>query len=198
MIKISASGQISRKHYRKKANRGTVIIIYIIQYTYVSIFSVGVDFRQCTCIPVHVLAQSMCGIRTTILCRDEFIRYRIAVCDAKSKFCDAKLNVIHRKLRCKAILTVQKNVVCVRFPCLHECMHLRTGVPVCAVRSKIVRNFFLFVCIMSMRGALDSCYFPHMPYACCFLDFRVRRFDNKLQVAFDSVRCWFVEVLLTS
>ena len=86
----------------------------------------SVDFRQCTCIPVHVLAQSMCGIRTTILCRDEFIRYRIAVCDAKSKFCDAKLNVIHRKLRCKAILTVQKNVVCVRFPCLHECMHLRT------------------------------------------------------------------------
>ena len=34
--------------------------------------------------------------------------------------------------------------------------------------------------------------------ACRFLDFRVRRFDNKLQVAFDSVRCWFVEVLLTS
>ena len=41
-------------------------------------------------------------------CRDEFIRYRIAVCDAKSKFCDAKLNVIRRKLRCKAILTAQK------------------------------------------------------------------------------------------
>ena len=47
--------------------------------------------------------------------RDEFIRYRIAVCDAKSKFCDAKskfcdakLNVIRRKLRCKAILTAQK------------------------------------------------------------------------------------------
>ena len=57
---------------------------------------------------------------------DEFIRYRIAVCDAKFKFCDAKLNVIRRKLRCKAILTVQKNAVCVRFPCLHECMHLRT------------------------------------------------------------------------
>ena len=38
----------------------------------------------------------------------EFIRYRIAVCDAKSKFCDAKLNVIRRKLRCKAILTAQK------------------------------------------------------------------------------------------
>ena len=55
-----------------------------------------------------------------------------------------------------------------------------------------------FVCIMSMRGALDSCYFPRMPNACRFLDFRVRRFDNKLQVAFDSVRCWFVEVLLTS
>ena len=35
-------------------------------------------------------------------------------------------------------------------------------------------------------------------YACRFLDFRVRRFDNKLQVAFDSVRCWFFEVLLTS
>ena len=32
----------------------------------------------------------------------------IAVCDAKSKFCDAKLNVIRRKLRCKAILTAQK------------------------------------------------------------------------------------------
>ena len=33
--------------------------------------------------------------------RDEFIRYRIAVCDAK-------LNVIHKKLRYKAILTAQK------------------------------------------------------------------------------------------
>ena len=41
-------------------------------------------------------------------CRDEFIRYRIAVCDAKSKFCDAKLNVIRRKLRCEAILTAPK------------------------------------------------------------------------------------------
>ena len=40
--------------------------------------------------------------------RDEFIRYRIAVCDAKSKFCDAKLNVIRRKLRCEAILTEPK------------------------------------------------------------------------------------------
>ena len=40
--------------------------------------------------------------------RDEFIRYRIAVCDAKSKFCDAKLNVIRRKLRCEAILTAPK------------------------------------------------------------------------------------------
>ena len=79
-------------------------------------------------------------------------------------------------------------------------MHLRTVfqcVP-CDQRSSLVRDFFLFVCIMSMRGALDSCYFPRMPYACRFLDFRVRRFDNKLQVAFDSVRCWFVEVLLTS
>ena len=30
--------------------------------------------------------------------RDELIRYRITVCDAKSKYCDAKLNVIRRKL----------------------------------------------------------------------------------------------------
>ena len=57
--------------------------------------------------------------QTQTLYRDEFIRYRIAVCDAK-------LNVIRRKLRCKAILTAQKNVVCMRFPCVHECMHLRT------------------------------------------------------------------------
>ena len=132
--------------------------------------------------------------------RDEFIRYRIAVCDAKSQCCDAKLNVIRRKLRCKAVLTAQKNVVCVRFLCLHECMHLRTVFQCapCDQRSSLVRDFFLFVCIMSMRRALDSCYFPRMPYACRFLDFRVRRFENKLQVAFDSVRCWFVEVFLTS
>ena len=128
--------------------------------------------------------------------RDEFFRYRIAGCDAKSKFCDAKLNVIRRNLRCKAILTAQKNVVCMQFPCVHECMHLRTRRRLCSsVLSKIFAcTQFLFTC----RGALDSCYFPRMPYACRFLDFRVRRFDNKLQVAFDRVRCWLVEVLLTS
>ena len=51
-------------------------------------------------------------------------------------------------------------------------MHaLADCVPVCDQRSSLVRDF---------------------------LYFRVRRFDNKLQVAVDRVRCWFVEVLLTS
>ena len=70
----------------------------------------------------------------------------------------------------------------------------------CAIKDlRLYAISFSFICIYeSMRGALDSCYFPRMPYACRYLDFRVRRFDNKLHVAFDSVRCWFVEVLLTS
>ena len=70
----------------------------------------------------------------------------------------------------------------------------------CDQRSSLVHDFFLFVCIMSMRGALDSCYFPRM-HICythvVFLIFECAVFDNKLQVAFDSVN-WFVEVLLTS
>ena len=82
--------------------------------------------------------------------------------------------------------------------CMNACTCGLCSSTPCDQRSSLVRDFFLFVCIMSMRGALDSCYFPRMLYACRFLDFRVRRFDNKLQVAFDSVRCWFVEVLLTS
>ena len=47
------------------------------------------------------------------------------------------------------------------------------------------------------RFVLLSAY-AYMPYTCRFFDFRVRRFDNKLQVAFDRVRCWFFQVLLTS
>ena len=135
-------------------------------------------FLKCTC---------MCTVR------DEFIRYRIAVCDAKSKFCDAKLNVIRRKLRCKAILTAQKKML---FVCdFRACTNACTCGLCSSVLSKIFAcTRFLFTC----RGALDSCFFPRMPYACCFLDFRVRRFDNKLPVAFDRVRCWLIEVLLTS
>ena len=69
-------------------------------------------------------------------------------------------------------------------------------VPVqCAIKDRRCTRF-PFTC--RGAGALDSYYFPRMPYACRFLDFRVRRFDNKLQLAFDRVRCWFVEVLLTS
>ena len=77
-------------------------------------------------------------------------------------------------------------------------MHLRTVfqcVP-CDQRSSLVRDFFLFVCIMSMRvghSILATSRVCHT-HDCRFLDFRVRRFDNKLQVAFDRVRCWFVEV----
>ena len=65
------------------------------------------------------------------------------------------------------------------------CMNACTCGLCSSVRSKIFAcTRFLFTC----RGALDSCYFPRMPYACRFLDFRVRRFDNKLQVAFDRVQ----------
>ena len=71
-------------------------------------------------------------------------------------------------------------------------MHaLADCVPVCDQRSSLVRDFFLLVAGHSIRATFRV-------YACRFLDFRVRRFDNKLQVAFDRVRCWFVEVLLTS
>ena len=126
--------------------------------------------------------------------RDEFIRYRIAVCDAKSKFCDAKLNVIRRKLRCEAILTAPKKMlfVCDFRAYMSACT--RT-VFQCAIKDRRCTRFS-FTC----RGARapDSCYFPRMPYARRFLDFCVRRFDNKLQLAFDRVRCWFVEVLLPS
>ena len=96
--------------------------------------------------------------------------------------------MIRRKLRCKAISTAQKNVVvCMRFPCVHA---LADCVPVCDQRSSLVRDFFLLVAGHSIRATFRVCI--------RFLDFRVRRFDNKLQVAFDRVRCWFVEVLLTS
>ena len=76
-------------------------------------------------------------------------------------------------------------------------MHtLADCVPVCDQRSSLVdlRDFFLLVA----AWALHSCYFPRMPFACRFLDFCVGCFDNKLQLAFDRVRYWFVEVLLTS
>ena len=78
-------------------------------------------------------------------------------------------------------------------------MHARARGLCSGVRSKIavVRDFLLLVGTRGAR-APDSCYFPRMPYARRFLDFCVRRFDNKLQLAFDRVRCWFVEVLLTS
>ena len=95
-----------------------------------------------------------------ITCRDEFIRYRIAVCDAKSKFCDAKLNVIRRKLRCEAILTApKKNVVCMRFPCVHECMHAYADcVPVCDQRSPLYAIFFYLSRGQGTRFVLLSAY----------------------------------------
>ena len=115
--------------------------------------------------------------------------------------------VSHRSLRCKIEVLrceiecdsqkiamrsdldrAKKKVVCMRFPGVHEFMHADC-VPVCDQRSPLYAiSFYL------SRGR-DSCYFPRMPYACRFLDFRVR---SKLQLAFDRVRCWFVEVLLTS
>ena len=58
-------------------------------------------------------------------------------------------------------------------------------------------SFYLSVsCLCTGHSILAT--FRVCIYACRFLDFRVRRFDNKLQVAFDSVICWLVEVLLTS
>ena len=74
-------------------------------------------------------------------------------------------------------------------------MHaLADCVPVCGVRAiKDLRVYAIsFYLSRGTRFVLLSAY------ACRFLDFHVRRFDNKLQVAFDRVRCWFVEVLLTS
>ena len=147
----------------------------------------------CTKLPcqIHVLNSHV----RYMLHRDEFIRYRIAVCDAKSKFCDAKLNVIRRKLiAMRSDLDRAKKMlfVCDFRAYMSACT--RT-VFQCAIKDRRCTRFS-FTC----RGARapDSCYFPRMPYARRFLDFCVRRFDNKLQLAFDGVRCWFVEVLLTS
>ena len=77
------------------------------------LFATGLYLRQ-ACIRDTTVCMCVCVracVRACVcmyVCRDEFIRYRIAVCDAKSKFCDAKLNVIRRKLRCEAILTAPK------------------------------------------------------------------------------------------
>ena len=64
----------------------------------------------------------------------------------------------------KRFWPLKNNVIWVQFPCLHECMHLQIVFQCapCDQRSSLVRDFFLFVCIMSMHGALDSCYFPCM------------------------------------
>ena len=76
---------------------------------------------------MHTAVQTECIQSTLGTCtlwyRDEFIRYRIAVCDAKSKFCDAKLNVIRKKVRCKAILTAQKIMLfeCDFRACMNAC-----------------------------------------------------------------------------
>ena len=109
------------------------------------------DFPEmfCTLILVYPFQQSMlCGIPcynyehhgfnkasidtycTKIDCRDEFIRYRIAVCDAKSKFCDAKWNV----------------------HALADC------VPVCDQRSSLVRDFFLLVAGHSICATFRVCH----------------------------------------
>ena len=120
----------------------------------------------------HTIFHCNC-ITILTACRDEFIRYRIAVCDAKSKFCDAKLNVIRRKLRCEAILTASKKMlfVCDFRAYMSACT--RT-VFQCAIKDRRCTRFS-FTC----RGARapDSCYFLRMPYARRFLDFCVRRFE---------------------
>ena len=91
--------------------------------------------------------------------RDEFIRYRIAVCDAKSKFCDAKWNVIRRKLRCKAISTAQKKCCCLYAISVRARMHaLADCVPVCDQRSSLVRDFFLLVAGHSIRATFRVCH----------------------------------------
>ena len=93
-----------------------------------------------------------------VMFRDEFIRYRIAVCDAKSKFCDAKWNVIRRKLRCKAISTAQKKC-CLYAISVRAWMHaLADCVPVCDQRSSLVRDFFLLVTGHSIRATFRVCH----------------------------------------
>ena len=103
--------------------------------------------------------------------------------------------MIRRKLRCEeAILTAPKKMLFVRDFRAYMSACTRTVFQFAIKDRRCTR--FPFTC--REVGALDSYYFPRMPYACRFLDFRVPRFDNKLQLAFDRVRCWFVEVLLTS
>ena len=69
-----------------------------------------------------------------------------------------KLTAIHRILRCKVILTTQE-YCCLYAISMRAWIHaLAHCVPARGQRSSLVRSFFLFVCIMCMRGALDSCH----------------------------------------
>ena len=140
------------------------------------------------------------GIVPTLRCdfRDEFIRYRIAVCDAKSKFCDAKLNVIRRKLRCKAILTAQK--FCLYAISVRAWVHaLADCVPVCYQRSSLVRDFFLLVAGHSIRATVRVCHthVVSLIFACAVLitscKLRLTEWDVGLSKYFWQVS-WVVEV----
>ena len=127
--------QLTSLHGRAYAHMNTYIHAHMNTY---------IHAHMNTYIHAHMNTYIHAHMNTYI--RDEFIRYRIAVCDAKSKFCDAKLNVIRRKLRCEAILTAPKKMlfVCDFRAYMSACT--RT-VFQCSVRSKIVvvRDFLLLV-----------------------------------------------------
>ena len=89
--------------------------------------------------------------------RDEFIRYRIAVCDAKSKFCDAKLND-SQKIAMQSDFDRAKIMLfeCYFRACMNACTCGLFQCAPCDQRSSLVRDFFLFVCIMSCLCAGHS------------------------------------------